>query len=349
LAREMPDRLDEVVMTGSMLAQMNTAKVEKIEIRIGGKTLFAPSVDVCGRTVIVTGGWLRMAAVNDEELVEEQIVENPIEFIQQLKKTRLPADIFTFAQKLPEITPKYHYDFEWDNSAVIPITCFSDWWEKRLPQETRKNVRRAAKRGVVVRPVQFSDELVKGIHEIYNESRVRQGVPFRHFGKDFETVKNEMSTYLDRSEFHGAYVDEELIGFTKMVYVDRIGSMIHIISKMEHQDKRPMNALVANAVKVCESKSLQFLVYCKYVYFGNTDSSLTEFKRRNGFEQIRFPRYYLPLNAKGALAIKSGLHRGLQNLVPVPMRKILRDLRSRYYRIRSGSSEVLRDTVGLTE
>jgi hypothetical protein len=315
------------------------AKVEKIEIRIAGKTMFVPSVDVCGRTVVVTGGWLRMAAVKDEELVEKEIVENPSDFIQQLKKTRLRADIFSFAQKLPEIAPKHQYDFEWDNWAVIPITCFTDWWEKRLPQETRKNVRRASKRGVVVRPVPFSDELVKGIHEIYNESRVRQGVLFRHFGKDFETVKREMATYLDRSEFHGAYLDEELIGFTKMVYVDRIANFIHIISKIEHQDKRPMNALVAGAVKTCERKGMQFLVYSKYVYFGNTDSLLTEFKRRNGFEQIRFPRYYLPLSAKGTLAIKSGLHRGLHSLVPGPMMKILRDLRSRYYRNRSASSE----------
>jgi hypothetical protein len=323
------------------------AKVEKIEIRIAGKTMYVPSAEVCGQTVVVTGGLLRLAAVKDEELVEKEIVEDPIEFIRQLKKSRLRADIFSFAQKLPELTPKYHYDFEWDNLAVIPITCFNDWWEKRLSQETRKNVRRSAKRGVVVRPVQFSDELVKGIHEIYNESRIRQGVPFRHFGKDFETIKREMATYLDRSEFQGAYLDQELIGFTKMVYVDRNASIIHIISKMEHHDKRPMNALVAGAVKSCESKSMQYLVYRKYVYSGNTDSSLTEFKRRNGFEEIRFPRYYLPLNAKGILAIKSGLHKGLQSLVPGPILKILRDLRSRYYRNRPGSGEALRDSPGL--
>jgi hypothetical protein len=331
-----------------LMSATSCTKVEKIEIRVAGKTMHVPSAEVCGQTVVVTGGWLQTAAVKDEELVEKQIAEDPIEFILQLKESRLRADIFSFAQKLPEVTPKYHYDFEWDNLAVIPITSFSDWWEKRLSQETRKNVRRSAKRGVVVRPVQFSDELVKGIHDIYNESRIRQGVPFRHFGKDFETIKREMATYLDRSEFQGAYLDEELIGFTKMVYVDRNASIIHIISKMAHHDKRPMNALVAGAVKTCESKRMQFLVYRKYVYSGNTESSLTEFKRRNGFEEIRFPRYYLPLNAKGALAIKAGLHKGLQRLVPGPMMKILRNLRSRYYRNRSGSGETLPDTVGLT-
>ena len=323
-------------------------KVEEAEIRISGMTLYVPSAVVCGRTVVVTGRALRMAAVKDEELVEDRIVEDPATFVRQLKSSGLRADIFTFGEKLPDTARKYQYDFEWDNWAAMPITSYKDWWENRLSQETRKNVRRAAKRGLVVRNVEFSDELVKGIYEIYNESPIRQGTRFPHFGKDFETIKRETSTYLERSEFLAAYLEEELIGFIKMVYVDRVAKIIHIISKMGHQDKRPMNALVADAVKVCEQKNIEYLVYCKYVYFGNRDSSLTEFKRRNGFEEVRFPRYYLPLTAKGVLALKSGLHKGLKNLVPVPMMNALRDLRSRYYRRRSNASETLSEDARTT-
>ena len=95
------------------------------------------------------------------------------------------------------------------------------WWEK-LPQEARKNTRRAAKRGVEVKVVPFDDELARGIHKICNETPVRQGRPFWHYGKDFETVKREHATYLERSEFIGAYFENELIGFIKMVYVDRL-------------------------------------------------------------------------------------------------------------------------------
>jgi hypothetical protein len=319
--------------------------VAQEEIRIAGKTLYVPSAEICGRTVVVTGRTLRTAAVKDEELVEDQIVEDPSAFVLQLKKSGLRADLFTFGQKLPDTAPKYRYKFEWDNWAAMPITTFQNWWE-RLPQETRKNVRRASKRGLSVRNVEFSDTLVRGVHEIYNESPVRQGARFPHFGKDFETIKHEMSTYLSRSDFLAAYVDEEFVGFLKMVYVDRVAKLIHIISKLAHQDKRPMNALVADAVKVCEQRKMEFLVYCKYVYFGNKDSSLTEFKRRNGFEEVRYPRYYLPLNAKGVLAIKTGCHKGLKSLVPVPMMNALRDLRSRYYRSRSSSAEPLSEAAG---
>ena len=45
------------------------------------------------------------------------------------------------------------------NSAAIPITNFNDWWEKRLPQETRKNVRRASRRGVTTRVVSMDGVL----------------------------------------------------------------------------------------------------------------------------------------------------------------------------------------------
>jgi hypothetical protein len=320
-------------------------KVAQAEISVGGKASYLPSAEICARTVVVTGNWLRIATVKDEELVEGEIVEDPNGFIEQLKKSALRADILCFPQKLPEITPKYIFTFEWDNWAAIPVTCFNDWWEKRLPQETRKNVRRAAKRGIVVKVVPFNDELVKGIQGIYNETPVRQGRPFWHFGKDFDTVKRENATYLERSEFVGAYLHHELIGFIKIIYVDRIATLIQILAKNEHQDKRPMNALLANAVKLCESKGVSFLLYGKYVYTGNESSPLTEFKRRNGFEEIRFPRYFVPLSTKGKLAIKSGLHKGVKGLIPVPVMNLLRGLRSRYYDFRYTSRGDLGDAV----
>ena len=71
-------------------------------------------------------------------------------FITGLRESNLKADIFTFAQRPPEITPRYNYHWERDNWAAIPTTCFKDWWET-LPQEARKNVRRSARRGLVVK------------------------------------------------------------------------------------------------------------------------------------------------------------------------------------------------------
>jgi hypothetical protein len=295
------------------------ANVKEAEIRISGKTLYVPSTEICGRTVILRGKWIRVAQVKDEEVVEGASVQDPQSFITKLKESELKADVFTFAQKPPEIIPKYDYHFEWDNWAAVPTTCFRDWWEKRLPQESRKNVRRAAKRGVTVRVAPFDDDLVKGIHKIYNETPIRQGKRFWHFRKDLDTVRRELATYLDRSEFIGAYWHEELIGFLKMVYVNQIAVLFHIISMNEHYDKRPMNALIAKAVEFCEQKGISHFIYGQFIYGNKHQSSLLEFKRRNGFEQINFPRYYIPLTAKGRLFVRLKLYKGVAGWVPEPI------------------------------
>jgi hypothetical protein len=304
------------------------------EIRVAGKTLYVPSAEICGRTVVVTGNWLRRAAIKDEELVEGEIVENPRVFLHEFKRSSLRADIFSFSQKIPDTTPKHRYPFEWDNWAGIPLASYTDWWEKRLPQESRRNVRRAAKRGVVVRAAQFDDEFVRAIQGIYNETPVRQGRRFWHFGKDFETVKMENATYLDRSEFLGAYFGDELIGFIKIIYADQMANLIQIISKIAHYDKRPTNALLAKAVEVCDKKGVKFLLYTKFVHDGNQSSPITEFKRRNGFEEIRYPRYFVPLTARGALAVRLGIYKGFRRLIPLPILVSLKSLRSRIYQIR---------------
>src|SRR5438105_15865808 len=153
-----------------ILGKSMTTCANAKEIRISGRTLYVPSAEICGRTVVVTGRWIRTARVRDEDVMEGVTVEDPDLFLTKLKESNLKADVFTFAQRPPEITPKYDYHFEWDNWAAVPTTCFKDWWENRLPQESRKNVRRAAKRGVVVRVVPFDDELVRGIQGIYNET-----------------------------------------------------------------------------------------------------------------------------------------------------------------------------------
>lgn len=301
------------------------------EITIAGKTLYVPSTEICGRTVTVTGKWVRTAEIKDESVVEGVTVEDPDLFITKLKESNLTADLFTFAQRPPEITPRYHYHWEWDNWAAISTACFNTWWEK-LPQESRKNVRRAAKRGVVVKIARFDDDFVKGVHRIYNQTPVRDGRFFWHFGKDFETVRRELATYLDRSEFIGAYWNEELIGFLKMVYVDHMATVFHIIAMNEHYDKRPTNALIAKAAEVCEQKGISHLIYTKFVYGNKRQSSLLEFKRRNGFEQINFPRYYVPLTLRGEVFVRLRLHRGLIGLIPEPILQPLLSLRACYYK-----------------
>jgi hypothetical protein len=106
-----------------------------------------------------------------------------------------------------------------------------------------------------------------------------------------------------------------------------------------HKDKRPTNALIAKAVEVCLSKGLKLLLYGKFVYDGDY-TGLTEFKHRNGFEEMRYPRYFIPLTVKGAAAVRLGIYKGLRRLIPLPILVASKSLRSRIYQLRYASKEM---------
>ncbi len=302
-----------------------------IEVSVKGKSVRVPALDVNGRTVVVTGRWLKIAAVKSEEWEEGDVVVPPQQFLahaQQLKD--LGADIITFSQKPTDPTPHFRFYHDWDSIAAIRVVSFSDWWSNRVSTYLRRDVRKAAKVGVVVRRVPFNDDFVRGVMEIYNETPVRQGRPFWHYKKSFDAVKRENSSYLERSDFLGAFWDDKLIAFLKIVYVDRVARMMQILSKDAHRDKRPINALIAKAVELCEAKGCSHLTYGNYRYAQGADS-VTAFKHRNGFEEILVPRYYVPLTTKGRLALHLRLHRGARELMPGPLLRSLRRLRASVY------------------
>ena len=302
-------------MSGASPQVVRPPELGVIEIRIKGRDTNVPTLRVDGTPVISTGTWLKTARLFDEDLVERASMPHPENVIAALRESTLPADVLSMAQRIPDVDPRFPYHTEWDNWAVAPTTSFQTWWDA-LPQESRKNARLAEKRGVTVRTVSFDDALVHGIKRIYDETPVRQGRAFWHYGKPVETVRKENSTYLDRSLFVGAYVGETLVGFIKIIRVDEIAVLIQILAMAEHRDRKPMNALLKHTMEVCAAQKFESLVYGQYHYGVNNDSSLTEFKRRNGFVEVKFPRYFIPLTLKGRVAVASGVHHGLRTLIP---------------------------------
>ncbi len=312
-----------------------------LEVTVKWKNVKVPAMWIDDKVVVVLGRWIRLARVHEEEWMEGQVVRDPETFIARLKKQKLKADVFTFLQKPPDTDPKYDYQNDWDNFAVIHIKSFEDWWE-RLPQESRKNTRRSAKRGVSIRMPDLDDTLIQGITDIYNEIPIRQGKPFPHYGKDFNTIKREVSTMMDRSSFIGAYYGNELIGFIKLVYLGKVASILHIVSKNAHYDKRPTNALISKAVEICSQRNISHLLYGRYIYGKKTSSPLMEFKKRNGFEKIEVPRYYVPLTLWGRVVVGLRLYRGLLGLLPSGVLNFLVNTRSRFFErasAKAGSSE----------
>jgi hypothetical protein len=175
--------------------------VNSIEISAGGRWVRVPALDFRGRSITVKGGLVKIAAIHDEWWLESEI-EDPeicIRLLKEQKSRKLRADIFTFSQKMPGSAPKYSYASEAESVAAARVSDFKEWWEK-LPQESRKNVRRSQKRGVEIRTQAFDDQLVAGIAGVNNDSPIRQGKPNAHYGKSFDQVKKDHESFVERSE-----------------------------------------------------------------------------------------------------------------------------------------------------
>jgi len=310
------------------------ASSAQTEIRIQGKDTNVPSIRICDRTVIAVGKWLTVASIHDEFFVEGEIVSKPERFIGELKRWNLKPDLFTFAQKISDLTPRFGFYLEWENFAVIPITTYENWLKNQIRRGTRVNLHRAIREGVVVRAVPYDDHFVHGIKELYDETPIRQGKVFWHHGKSFEEIKKIHGTYRERAEYIGAYFEGELIGFLKMVYVGNIAKTMNVIGKEKYFHKRITNTLIAKAVEICAEKGIAYFNYGQYSFPGKNESSLTDFKRRNGFQEFKVPRYYVPLTARGKLALRFGLHRESKTLIPWTVTKLLLQLRSLYYQSR---------------
>jgi hypothetical protein len=287
-------------------------------------------LEICGRGLKVQGLLTRVARLDAEKY---QFLDDPEAVLEGLRKCGTRVDLFTFMQRLPETSRKYAYPMELDNLAVLPVSTFDHWWNHQITSFPRNRARQAEKKGVVIREVPFDDTLVRGIWEIYNETPIRQGRRFPHYGKDIQAIHRAEATYLDSSVFIGAFLGENLIGFVKLVHDERRtqAGLMNILSMNRHRDKAPTNALIAQAVKSCAERKISYLVYSNFAYGGKQASSLSRFKEVNGFGRIDLPRYYVPLTGVGRVAFHLGLHRKLVERIPEPVAVKIRDLREAWY------------------
>jgi hypothetical protein len=92
------------------------------------------------------------------------------------------------------------------------------------------------------------------------------------------------------------------------------------VSFIRHRDKCPNNALIAEAVRSCYKREISFLVYGNhYGFLPNLDL----FRRHQGFNKTPTPRYFVPLSRTGQLAIKLGIHRKIEYILPETVEKAL--------------------------
>jgi len=261
-----------------------------------------------GQVISIEGNFLKTARLEEEWYVD---LENPEVLIQNLKKDRCKADIFTFWQRYPDTEPRHNYYYDYDELAVLPIKGYDYWYKNQIGNNAKRMIKKAAKENVLIKMEKFDDNFVRGMEEIFNESSIRQGRHFTHYGKDFDIIKRDFSRFLFREDIIGAYYEGELIGFVMLANAGNYALPTQILSKIKYRDKGTNNALIAKVVEICSEKN-----YPYFIYFNWSIGPLSEFKRRCGCEKKSVPRYYVPLSLKGKIAIKLNLHKGLKNLLP---------------------------------
>ena len=277
-----------------------------------------------------------------------QFLDDPETELESLRSSRQGVDIFTFIQRLSDTAPKHSYPMEMGNMATIRVSTFDEWMTKQIGPKVRNMVRKSAKSGVEIREVPYDDAFVRGISAVYNESPIRQGMKFWHYGKDLETVRRINGTFMDRSIFIGAYFEGNLIGFIKMVTdKDRTqAGLMQVVSMIGQRDKAPQNALIAQAVRSCADRGIGYLWYANMSYGKKQRDGLADFKRYNGFQKIEVPRYYVPLTIAGRVALRFGLHRSMADWVPESVASTYRRVRKQWYERKFG--EPKRTEQGIT-
>jgi hypothetical protein len=302
-------------------------------ISVKGKITQVPHIRSKDIKIIVRGRFIKTAEVFDEYWIRKKSIPSPTEAIRLIADSPLQADIFTFTQRVPDTDVLYKYMYELDNLAVITLESHEKWFRKQISSSARRNIKASKKRGVEIKVSEFDDAYIHGIMSIYNETLIRQGRKFWHYGKDFDAVKSENGTYQERSTYLAAYHKHEMIGYLKIVWDEESGAIMQILSKIKHYNRRTNNALLSAAVEQACLRHKKYLLYERYVYGKKHDDSLTEFKKKNGFERMDIPVYYVPLNLKGRIALFLRLHKSPKELIPLRLLKFLNNLRtSLYYR-----------------
>src|SRR5687768_16070155 len=127
-------------------------------------------ITIEGKEIKVEGTLVKTASIAADGY---EFFKEPSSAIDALKAGSR-ADLFTFRESLSASGSPSDYYHEPEGLAVLSITDYETWWKKQINDKTRNMVRKAGKKGVVIKVVPFDDTLVAGIEAIHNEHPMRQ-------------------------------------------------------------------------------------------------------------------------------------------------------------------------------
>ncbi len=289
-------------------------------------------LEIDNTEISVTGTLFKTARLRHEWC---EFLQDPADAIHQLNDSRRRPDLFTFVRDIGETQPPLPYFTHPISIAVLPVTTHAKWWAD-IGFKPRNKIRKGQKSGVVTRVVELDDEFARQVEFIYNESPVRQGRRFFHYGKTATEIKEELSSFLSQSVIVGAYFQNELIGFMKLFRAKTALRTIHIIAKNSHREKCAMDVLIAKAVELCEQYGLSYLHYGSW-----TDGGVGAFRSKHGFVPLEVQRYFVPLSMSGHVMLKLNLHRPMRERLPDGWVLPLVRLRARWNSLRFGNGQAL--------
>ena len=284
------------------------------------------------KEISVSGRLFRIAKLRHEWC---DFLDEPTDAISEMRRGRPIADVFTFVRDIGDKRPDYSFRKEAATAAVLTITNYEAWWTG-LDFKARNKARKAQKSGVELRLAELNDDFAKGVEAIYNETPLRQGRKFYHYGKSFNAIKEELSSFSDRTCLVGAYHQGELVGFVKLFQGNNVLRTVHIIAKLSHRDKAVMDALIAKSVEICDQKKIQHLHYGSW-----TDGGVGTFRTKHGFAPVDTPRYFVPLTLRGKLMLKLNLHQPIRDRLPKGWIEPMMGLRAKWNSLRFGKTKGL--------
>jgi hypothetical protein len=308
--------------------------VTKEMIYESGKSISVPGIQIDDkRIVVLRRSMISIARVRDEWFDD---IGNPDLIVNGLQRCNPTPDLFTFCQRLPDIAPLFPYYREDDALSAVPLKGFDHWWNSQINSDARKKAKRAEKRGITIKVVAPDDGLVHGVKGIFDETKIRRGKVFWHYGKTFEEVKEIVFRDLETSKYIAAYSGEELVGIAKLNYAgQRFVNPGIFLTKLEYRREKYLdNALMAKAIETCAGDGIPYFTYTNW-----RKGNHAEFLRRNGFEKTLVPRYWVPLTSKGRVALRLGFHRELRDRLPEWLHDALVGAREKYYSFKYGNEE----------
>jgi len=89
----------------------------KVEVTFRGRFIRVPVIHAGDHRVLVTGRWLTLGRIEDEWY---KSLDDPYSILERVRQSKIPLDIFSFWQIVPNVTPRFSFLFVPSSVICLP-------------------------------------------------------------------------------------------------------------------------------------------------------------------------------------------------------------------------------------